>query len=175
MLNNLGLSYFENNEYNLAEDHFTQAITNAESAKDKTEENNENLSFYYKNRGLANYHLGKVEEAERDYDVAIRHNTHNADNYFNRGKPVNYFDPDLFDFFDPGRSAECDRLDETKPSAGRHTAKATANATGESQHIDYNVYVFRTSTAQADYFITADSCHAHTHNAHRHRATHTWS
>ena len=85
MLNNLGLSYFENSYYVLAEDHFTQAITNAETAKDKSEENNENLSFYYKNRGLANYHLGKVEEAERDYDVAIRLNPHNADNYFNRG------------------------------------------------------------------------------------------
>jgi tetratricopeptide (TPR) repeat protein len=43
------------------------------------------VSFYFKNRGLANYHLGNMKEAEDDYDMAIRLNPNNADNYFNRG------------------------------------------------------------------------------------------
>jgi hypothetical protein len=33
------------------------------------------------------------------------HCSDQVSNYFDHGKPANYFNPDLWDFFDPGRSA----------------------------------------------------------------------
>jgi len=56
--NNLGLSQFENQEYENAITSYDQAIK-AEHDKIKAEKDRsrENLSFYHKNLGLAYYHL----------------------------------------------------------------------------------------------------------------------
>ena len=48
------------------------------------------LSFYYKNLGLASYHLGEMDAALSDYGQAIDLNETNADNYFNRGNVYLY-------------------------------------------------------------------------------------
>lgn len=53
--------------------------------KDKSDENKENLSFYHKNKGLAMYHQGKMEEAKIEFEAAIDLHPENADNYFNLG------------------------------------------------------------------------------------------
>lgn len=45
----------------------------------------ENLSFYYNNLGLAFYHCGQNDEAEKYYNLAEKENRHNAEIYFNRG------------------------------------------------------------------------------------------
>ena len=57
--NNLGLSYFEKEDFEEALNCFTKAIQL------------EPHSFHYNNRGLAYYHIGKLEEAKRDYDDAL--------------------------------------------------------------------------------------------------------
>ena len=55
--NNLGLSLFEIGDYAAALDNYSNAITNERDrlAKDP-QRGRENLSFYYKNLGLAYYH-----------------------------------------------------------------------------------------------------------------------
>ena len=83
--NNLGLSYFENEEFGLALESYTQAIAKEATEVRENQGSKENLSFYHKNRGLAYYHQGEMGEAKRDYDEAIKLNQLNADNYFNRG------------------------------------------------------------------------------------------
>jgi tetratricopeptide (TPR) repeat protein len=85
--NNLGLSYYEQNDPEEAAVHFTKAIqieTNNLSTKEGGSK--EYLSLYLNNRGLAYYHQGMYEEAEKDYDAAIQAiNGTNAENFFNRG------------------------------------------------------------------------------------------
>jgi len=71
--NNLGLSYFECEEFDEALAEFTKAIQI------------EQHSFHYNNRGLAFYHIGKLEEAKKDYDDAIKKNADDPFFYFNRG------------------------------------------------------------------------------------------
>jgi len=71
--NNLGLSYFEKEDFEEALNEFTKAI------------NIESHSFHYNNRGLAFYHIGKLEEAKKDYDDAIKKNPEDPFFYFNRG------------------------------------------------------------------------------------------
>jgi len=71
--NNLGLSYFEKEDFEEALSEFTKAI-------DK-----EPHSFHYNNRGLAYYHIGKLVEAKADYDKAIEKNPDDPFFYFNRG------------------------------------------------------------------------------------------
>ena len=71
--NNLGLSYFEREDFEEALTEFTKAI------------NLEPHSFHYNNRGLAHYHIGKLEEAKSDYDKAISLNPDDPFFYFNRG------------------------------------------------------------------------------------------
>jgi tetratricopeptide (TPR) repeat protein len=41
--------------------------------------------FHRNNRGLAYYHLGKLDDAKRDYDEAINMNPDDPFFYFNRG------------------------------------------------------------------------------------------
>jgi lipoprotein NlpI len=48
----LGLSFFEAEDWDNAYEEFTRAI----NTKDDNGQTNENLSFYYKNRGLCLYH-----------------------------------------------------------------------------------------------------------------------
>ena len=84
VFNNLGLSYFENDQFGDAVNQYTQAI-NKEDPGRKQE-----LSFYYKNRGLAQYHLGDMTNALENYKQAILLNPDNADNYFNRGNVYLY-------------------------------------------------------------------------------------
>lgn len=50
-----------------------------------SEENKENLSFYHKNKGLALYHQGDMDGAEKQFLDAINLNPQIADNYFNLG------------------------------------------------------------------------------------------
>lgn len=71
--NNLGLSFFEKEDFDEALAEFTKAI------------NIEPHSFHYNNRGLANYHIGKLEDAKADYDKAISLNPDDPFFYFNRG------------------------------------------------------------------------------------------
>lgn len=86
-MNNYGLSLFEDNKFSEAESQFNQAI--AEQTKTAKENNSpefsENLSFYFKNRGLAQYHQGRISEAKESFEEAIRLHPGNADNYFNLG------------------------------------------------------------------------------------------
>lgn len=71
--NNLGLSYFEKEDFEEALTEFSKAIAL------------EPHSFHYNNRGLAHYHIGKLEEAKKDYDEAINKNPDDPFFYFNRG------------------------------------------------------------------------------------------
>ena len=89
----MGLSYFENNEMSQAEHQFNLAIAEQRKLleKEDSQENKENLSFYYKNKGLAIYHqagadnLEKLDEAKAAFEEAIALHRSNADNYFNLG------------------------------------------------------------------------------------------
>ena len=69
----MGLSCFEKEDFEDALGAFSKAI-------DK-----EKHSFHYNNRGLAYYHIGKLEEAKKDYDEAISRNPDDPFFYFNRG------------------------------------------------------------------------------------------
>jgi tetratricopeptide (TPR) repeat protein len=71
--NNLGLSYFEKEDFEEALNEFTKSIQL------------EQHSFHYNNRGLAYYHIGKLEDAKKDYDDAIVKNPDDPFFYFNRG------------------------------------------------------------------------------------------
>ena len=54
--NNLGLSYFERGDFEDALVHYGKAIQYSKSA------------VHYNNRGLAHYHINKLEEAKTDFD-----------------------------------------------------------------------------------------------------------
>lgn len=41
--------------------------------------------FHLNNRGLANYHMGRLDEAKTDYDEAIKKNPDDSLVFFNRG------------------------------------------------------------------------------------------
>lgn len=86
-INNLGLSYFEADQMADAEHYFQLAIAEQTKIfeKDQSPEVRENLSFYYKNKGLAMYHQGKMDQAKESFETAIRLHDRNADNYFNLG------------------------------------------------------------------------------------------
>jgi tetratricopeptide (TPR) repeat protein len=71
--NNLGLSYFEKEDFEEAISEFTKAITIEPS------------TFHLNNRGLAYYHLGLYDESKADYDEAIKKNPDDSLVYFNRG------------------------------------------------------------------------------------------
>lgn len=71
--NNLGLSFFEKEDFEDALQEFTKAISI------------EDHSFHYNNRGLAYYHIGRLEDAKSDYDKAIAKNPEDPFFYFNRG------------------------------------------------------------------------------------------
>ncbi len=84
--NNLGLSYFENEEFDAALTSYETAIKfETELIKKDPDRGTENLSFYHKNLGLAYYHQGNMEDALEQYEKAISHNPMTADNYFNKG------------------------------------------------------------------------------------------
>lgn len=72
-LNNLGLSQFENEEYEEALISYTKAIKIADS------------SIHYNNRGLCNCHFEKLDEAKDDFDKAIARDANDPVIYFNRG------------------------------------------------------------------------------------------
>lgn len=59
--NNLGLSFFENDQFSEAVAEYTHAIAKEDGGR------HQELSFYYKNRGLAQYHLGEMGQALSDY------------------------------------------------------------------------------------------------------------
>ena len=71
--NNLGLSYFEKEDYDEALNEFTKAIAL------------EQHPFHYNNRGLAYYHIGQYDLAKKDYDEAIKKQPDDPMVYFNRG------------------------------------------------------------------------------------------
>lgn len=71
--NNLALSYFENEEFEEALNHYGKAIQIEPSA------------VHYNNRGLAHYHSDQFEEAKSDFDKAIKKDPNDATIYFNRG------------------------------------------------------------------------------------------
>lgn len=71
--NNLGLSYFEKEEFEDALNEFTKAIGLKPHA------------LHFNNRGLAYYHIGQNELAKRDFDEALKKNTDDPFVFFNRG------------------------------------------------------------------------------------------
>lgn len=71
--NNLGLSHFENEEFEEALIHYGKAISIEPS------------SVHFNNRGLAYYHFDKLEEAKADFDKAIDKDPNDPIIYFNRG------------------------------------------------------------------------------------------
>jgi tetratricopeptide (TPR) repeat protein len=92
--NNLGLSYFDNQEWDSARTQFENAI-NAQKAlnQDENKGNVEDLAFYHNNQGLCYYHLARaspeddiiMNEAVKEYKKAIELNPNNAIHYFNKG------------------------------------------------------------------------------------------
>ena len=65
---------------------YEEAIANEKDRCDKDKERSkDNLSFYYKNQGLAYYHQDRMTEAKTFFDLAIAENRSNPDNYFNLG------------------------------------------------------------------------------------------
>ena len=82
--NNLGLSYFEN-------DQFSEAVSQFEQAYQKEDQQRgQERSFYLKNKGLARYHQGMMDAAEADYLEAKNLNAENADVFFNLGNVYLY-------------------------------------------------------------------------------------
>jgi len=71
--NNLGLSYYEKEDFDNALAEFTKAI------------GFEPHSFHYNNRGLAYFNTGKMDEAKFDFDRAIELNPEDPFYYYNRG------------------------------------------------------------------------------------------
>lgn len=71
--NNLGLSLFEKEDYEEALVSYGKAIKLAET------------SIYYNNRGLANFYSDKLEEAKKDFDLAIAMDPEDITIYLNRG------------------------------------------------------------------------------------------
>lgn len=71
--NNLGLSYFEKEDFEDALNEFTKAIGHKPHA------------LHFNNRGLAYYHIGQLDAAKRDFDEALKKNTDDPFVFFNRG------------------------------------------------------------------------------------------
>ena len=70
----MGLSYFENEEFEEALNSYQKAIQHdTESA------------VHYNNRGLAYYHFDKLEEAKADFDIAHAKDPMDPTILFNRG------------------------------------------------------------------------------------------
>jgi tetratricopeptide (TPR) repeat protein len=90
--NNLGLSYFENDEFDEALIHYKKAIDLEPS------------SVHYNNRGLAYYHFDKLIEAKKDFEDAIAKDPEDSTIYFNLGnvylnwKPVPLFEEALANY-----------------------------------------------------------------------------
>lgn len=84
--NNLGLSYFQNDQWEEATTAFQKAIQFEEvELKELRTSSTDNLSFYYNNRGLAHHHSRCYDDALKDLDEAVRLNDASAENFFNRG------------------------------------------------------------------------------------------
>ena len=71
--NNLGLSYFEKEDYEDALNEFKKAIALKPHV------------LHYNNRGLALYHIGNLQDAKKDFDAALEKNNDDPFVYFNRG------------------------------------------------------------------------------------------
>ena len=88
--NNIGLSYFEKNEFENATIAFSKAIKI------------EPQSVHYNNRGLANFHSSNIKWALEDFEQAIKLNkTGDPTIYFNRGNAFlsqNMFNEALEDY-----------------------------------------------------------------------------
>jgi len=85
-LNNLGLSYFELEDWEEALTQYTKAINIEMASTTELGLSKEYLSLYLNNRGLAYYHLRNFEDAIKDYNDAINViGGTNAETFFNRG------------------------------------------------------------------------------------------
>ena len=71
--NNLGLSYFEQEDYEQAIENYNKAILIDPSAT------------HLNNRGLARYQNDDIEDAKYDFNQAIQQDPNDANIYFNRG------------------------------------------------------------------------------------------
>ena len=80
--NNLGLSYFESQDFPDALNEFTSAIKC------------ENHALHLNNRGLAHYHIGELDKAKEDFDEALKLSSEDPYFYFNRGNV--FLDKGLF-------------------------------------------------------------------------------
>ena len=81
--NNLGLSYFEKGEFEEALTHYTKAINHDKKS-----------AVHYNNRGLANYHINKLDDAKKDFDQAIELDPNDPTIIFNRGNVYLNWDTD---------------------------------------------------------------------------------
>jgi tetratricopeptide (TPR) repeat protein len=111
--NNLGLSFFENEDWDDAISSYTKAISLEMQAVNELGVSKENLSFYFNNRGLAYYHLRNFSDAIKDYDEAITLNETNAENFFNRGNV--YLNQEMFE----EAHADFDRAIMLEPSSAK--------------------------------------------------------
>ena len=93
--NNLGLSLFDAEEFEEAQNEFEKAIKFEEEALEgeKGKDNLEDIAFYHNNSGLCWYHLARqdkpegpiLENAVDQYNMAIKADDRNPIHYFNRG------------------------------------------------------------------------------------------
>jgi tetratricopeptide (TPR) repeat protein len=91
--NNLGLSYFDIEDYDSAMEQFEKSTSTEQSLVDEKKGSLEDLAFYYNNMGLCHYHQARKIQEENElmvqaviaYDSAIKLNPDNAIHYFNRG------------------------------------------------------------------------------------------
>ena len=79
--NNLALSLFEKKLYEEALMHYTKALSF------------EPTSVHYNNRGLANYHFERYEDAKHDFDRALERDPSDPTIYFNRGNVFLHWKP----------------------------------------------------------------------------------
>lgn len=64
--NNLGLSYFDNEEFDLAQNCFDIAAKTEQMLVDDRKGSTEDLAFYYNNIGLCCYHQADPKELDLD-------------------------------------------------------------------------------------------------------------
>ena len=81
--NNLGLTFFEKEDYREAMDAFTKAIELKPTA------------VHYNNRGLASYYINLKEDAIKDFDTALSIDNSDPTVYYNRGNV--YLNKNRFD------------------------------------------------------------------------------
>ena len=80
----MGLSFFERGDFEDALNHYGKAIQYEQSA------------VHFNNRGLANYHINRLDEAKADFDKAVDLDPNDPTIIFNRGNVFLNWEPKQF-------------------------------------------------------------------------------